>query len=225
MKAVGILRDIKKISIITGHYGSGKTNVSVNLALYLKGQGKKVVVVDLDIVNPYFRTADFKALLNEKGIDVITPTYANTNLDIPALPASISAILEQDEAYVVVDVGGDDAGAIALGRYQKILDKKDYDMYYVINAYRYMTKNSAEALELLNEIEGASRLKGTKLINNSNLGKQTTLEDVEKSYPFAEEVSKLSNLPIAFTCIKKDIEEKEDKFFPCEIFVKSVWDE
>lgn len=219
------MRDIKKISIITGHYGSGKTNVSVNLALSLKSEGKKVVVIDLDIVNPYFRTADFKELLEEKGIEVITPIYANTNLDIPALPASISAALEQDEKYVVIDVGGDDAGAIALGRYAKILANRDYDMYYVINAYRYMTKNSAEATELLREIEDAARIKGTKLINNSNLGKLTTLESVSRSTEFAEEVSKLTKLPVAFTCIKNDVGCKSEDFFPCEIFVKSVWDE
>lgn len=219
------MRDIKKISIITGHYGSGKTNVSVNLALSLKSEGKKVVVIDLDIVNPYFRTADFKELLEEKGIEVITPIYANTNLDIPALPASISAALEQDEKYVVIDVGGDDAGAIALGRYAKILANRDYDMYYVINAYRYMTKNSAEATELLREIEDAARIKGTKLINNSNLGKLTTLESVSRSTEFADEVSKLTKLPVAFTCIKNDVDCKSEDFFPCEIFVKSVWDE
>ncbi|MEG2429922.1 MAG: P-loop NTPase, partial [Oscillospiraceae bacterium] len=131
------LTNFKRISIITGHYGSGKTNVAVNLALQLKEQHEKVTIVDLDIVNPYFRTSDFTQMLSEKGIKVIAPVYANTNLDIPALPPSINSIFDNKDSFVIVDVGGDDAGAIALGQFSNRIKNSEYDMYYVINECRF----------------------------------------------------------------------------------------
>lgn len=213
----------KNISIITGHYGSGKTNIAVNLALDIKKSGKNVTIVDLDIVNPYFRTADFKQLLQDHGIKTIIPTYANTNLDIPALPASINAVFNNNDDYIIIDVGGDDAGAIALGRYSNEIKKHDYDLYYVINKYRYLTKNADEAKEILSEIESVSNIKATKIINNSNLGEETTLETVTNSFDFAKEVSEKSELPIAFTCLKKDIDKKDNDFYSVDIFVKTVW--
>lgn len=211
---------LKRISIITGHYGSGKTNVAVNMALDMKKSGKNVTIVDIDIVNPYFRTADFQQMLEAEGIKVITPTFANTNLDIPALPASVNAVFNSDD-YVIIDVGGDDAGATALGRYAKDIEKSDYDFYYVINKYRYLTKDATEAAELLYEIEAAARVKATNLINNSNLGEETTADTIKNSFNFAEEISKITSLPIAFTCCKKDI--PVEGCYPVNIYVKTTW--
>ena len=142
---------------VTGHYGSGKTNFSINLAISIAKNGTSVTIVDLDIVNPYFRTADFSDLLDMQGIHVIVPEYANTNLDIPVLPASVDAAIAQKDGVVILDVGGDDAGAIALGRYAARIRDAGYDLLYVINENRYLTKTPEEAVSLLREIEQASR--------------------------------------------------------------------
>ena len=162
---------MRKVTIITGHYGSGKSNISTNLAMEAAAEGKKVTVVDLDIVNPYFRTADFAKMFEENGIELITPSYANTNLDIPALNFDIERIAKSD-GYLIIDVGGDDDGAIALGRFSAALNEfgDNLDMFYVINRYRYLTKEPSEAVELMYNIETASKIKHTGIINNSNLG-------------------------------------------------------
>jgi len=220
---VDILSNLKRISIITGHYGSGKTNISVNMAISLAKAGKKVTIVDLDIVNPYFRTADFKKLLESYDINVILPIYANTNLDLPALPAQINSIFDQTDSYVIIDVGGDDAGAIALGRYSNQIKKQDFDLFYVINECRFQTKEASEAVNLLKDIETTSRLKATKLINNTNLGEETTLDTVLNSSEFAQSVSRLTALPIEFTCLSKNFNLDENGIYPVDIFVKPFY--
>lgn len=216
----------KRISIITGHYGSGKTNAAINLALTMAAQsGEPVTIVDLDIVNPYFRTADFRDRLEKAGIRVITPVYANTNLDSPVLPPEISGIFRPDSGPAVIDVGGDDAGAIALGQFASRIEAAGYDMYYVINERRYLTREAAQTAELLKEIEATSRLKATKLINNTNLGGETTLELVRSSKRYADQVSKATGLPVAFTCIYRRIPGAKDLpgCFPVDIFVRRSW--
>lgn len=215
----------KNISIITGHYGSGKTNIAANLALFLRKKGKDVTIVDLDIVNPYFRTFDLKDRFEAEGIRVIAPVYANTNLDIPALPPEINSVFDQDGGEVIIDVGGDDAGAIALGQFSSRILAAGYEMYYVINERRYLTRDAGEAATLLREIEAASRIPATKLINNTNLGVETTLEIVEGSQAFAKEVSRLTGLPVAFTCVDNRLMQKDSGYFGVDILVKTAWAE
>ncbi|MDO5559954.1 MAG: P-loop NTPase [Oscillospiraceae bacterium] len=215
---------MKKITIITGHYGTGKTNISVNLALELASQNNKVTVVDLDIVNPYFRTADFDDLFASKGVSLIKPMYANSNLDIPAVNFDLEELALGD-GYLIVDVGGDDAGAIALGRYAQALEKfrDDMDMFYVVNCYRYLTRKPEEALELMYEIEAAARLRHTGIINNSNLGYETTAKDVAASEKFAAAISEKAQLPLIFTaCPRK--ENSDNKFKNVDIYVKPIWE-
>lgn len=212
----------KPISIITGHYGSGKTNFAVNLALALHRAGKRVAVVDLDIVNPYFRTADFQELFDKEDIQLVVPPFANTNLDIPALGAEVDAMLRQTDRYVILDVGGDDAGAIALGRYAPLLQNRDYDCYYVLNAYRYLTKEPQEAVDLLQDIERVSRLRATHLVNNSNLGIETTPELVQASKGFADHVSEQTGLPVAFTCMLEPFVDSNTEYFPVLNYIKSI---
>ncbi|NLP26949.1 MAG: P-loop NTPase [Clostridiales bacterium] len=218
---------MKKITVITGHYGVGKTNISVNLAVKLADEGKRVTVVDLDIVNPYFRTADFSELFKDRKIELIKPMYANSNLDIPAISFDLERIVSENK-YIIIDVGGDDAGAIALGRYAEALSRyqSDLDMYYVINCYRYLTRTSEEALELMKEIETASRMKHTGIINNSNLGNETTAEDIKASRVFADEIAEKSNLPIIFHSFNEKIGiESMDGFLGVEVFVKPLWEQ
>lgn len=216
---------MRKVTIITGHYGSGKSNISTNLAMEAAAQGKKVTVVDLDIVNPYFRTADFAKMFSENGIELITPSYANTNLDIPALNFDIERIANSD-GYLIVDVGGDDDGAIALGRFSAALNAfgDDLDMFYVINRYRYLTKEPSEAVELMYNIEKAARIKHTGIINNSNLGCDTDAETVLTSLRYAEEIANSVNLPIVFSTVPNRVELSDDRFKGIEIYVKPFWE-
>ena len=188
------MENVKKITIITGHYGCGKTNFSVNYALFLAKTGKKVVVADFDIVNPYFRTADFKELFEANGIKLIAPQFANTNVDIPTINFDLLDI--EDDEYLIVDVGGDDSGAVALGRFSSSIENDDYDMLYVINKYRYLMQDPKDSLSMLSAIENASRLRHTGIVNNSNLGTETTPETVLDSVPYMEKLSELSGLPI-----------------------------
>nr|MDE5740893.1 P-loop NTPase [Oscillospiraceae bacterium] len=166
---------MKKINIVTGHYGSGKTNFSANLAVRLAESGEKVTVVDLDIVNPYFRSADFGELFGSKNIGLVAPLYANSNLDIPAISFDLERIATEN-GYLIIDVGGDDAGAIALGRYQKAFSAfvGDLAMLYVVNCRRFLTSTAEEALSLMYEIESAAGMKHTAIVNNTNLLLATT---------------------------------------------------
>ncbi|MEG0615864.1 MAG: P-loop NTPase, partial [Oscillospiraceae bacterium] len=191
---------MKKINIITGHYGSGKTNISANMAIDLAKTGEKVTVVDLDIVNPYFRTADFTELFAEKNIELVKSMYANSNLDIPAISFDLERIAT-DDGYLIIDVGGDDDGATALGRYAEAFEpfKADIDFFYVVNLYRYITDETDEPVMLLRGIENASHMTATAIINNSNLGTETVAKTVLDAIPYAEEIAKKLSLPIAFT--------------------------
>lgn len=219
-----------KFSIITGHYGSGKTNIAINLCHALHKQGKEVTLVDLDIVNPYFRSADFTGELEALGMEVISPTYANTNLDIPALSSHVDSIFMDDGRSVIVDVGGDDDGAIALGRYApKFIESGDYEFFYVISQYRYLMSDPGESVALLRDIEFATHLKATSIINNSNIGTATTKEDVLRSLAYADEVAKETGLPVAYTTVERGLIDEElekiPNLLPVDVFVRPVWEE
>ncbi len=196
----------KRLYIFAGHYGSGKTNIAVNFALHMKECGLPVRIADMDIVNPYFRTKDSTAVLEEAGIPLISPAFANTNVDLPALPAEMYGIIQNKNFYGVLDVGGDDRGAYALGRYApSILEENNYEMCFVANFHRPLTKTPEEALEVMAEIEGACGIKFTAIINNSNLGGDTDAETVEGTYEKAEKLSELSGLPILFTSVSDSV--------------------
>ncbi len=211
---------LKKAIVITGHYGSGKTNIAVNLAVELAQAGERVCIIDLDIVNPYFRTADFAEEFEKRGIYMVAPQYANTNLDIPSLGFDMGALLHGYDR-VIVDVGGDDAGAIALGQYSTILKNFGYDMLYVVNKFRYLTGTSAETAELLRDIELVSSLKATAVVNNSNLGGETTAEDVLGSVEYAEKCAQEIGVPLMFTAAKRELEVEGAK--PVDMYVRPYW--
>ena len=217
--------EIRKLTIVTGHYGSGKTNFSVNLAMDIAGKGEKCTVIDLDIVNPYFRTADFGGMFSDKGIALYAPVYANSNLDIPSLNIPLESILA-DGGYVVIDVGGDDEGAKALGRFAPVINGfADKEMLYVINKYRYLTKDAADAVQVMREIEYSCGLMHTGIVNNSSLGAETTVETVKDSLSYADEVSELSGLPVLATCAAESAmpEEAPEKYI-IKRYVKNLWE-
>ncbi|MBR2322256.1 MAG: hypothetical protein IKA54_01545 [Clostridia bacterium] len=196
----------KRIIIFSGHYGSGKTNIAVNFATDLKKRHDKVAVADLDIVNPYFRTKDSLDLFEREGIRLICSEYANSNVDIPALPQDIYAVTDDTTYKMVVDVGGDDRGALALGRLTpKIIAENDYEMLLVINCYRPLTPNASSTVEVAREIESACKIKFTGIVNNSNLGDLTCEEDVLSSLSYAQEISSLMKIPVKYTTVKSDL--------------------
>ena len=219
---------IKPIAIVCGHYGCGKTNFTLNLALALRAEGERVCVIDLDIVNPYFRSSDYNELLEHRGIELIAPNMARTTLDTPSLPASVDAAFETPRGYVLVDAGGDDAGATALGRYAAEIRAQAYEMLYVINQNRAMVAEPAGALEILREIEAASHLKATGLVNNTHLAEQTNAQTVQHGAAYAQAVSDFCGLPVTFTCVPTALRDACGDLpgaFPVEVLVQKPWEQ
>ena len=209
--AAGSIAGAARITLFAGHYGSGKTNIALSYARMLRRAGEEVAVADLDIVNPYFRTKDAAADLEREGIELVVSGYANSNVDFPAMPKeaySLVAPPPDDErgVRVVIDVGGDDRGALALGRYvDDIRAGGDYEMLAVVNASRPLTQTPRDAVEVLREIEAACALPFTGIVNNTNLGQRTTADVVLASLPYADEVSRMMGVPVRFTCAERQL--------------------
>ena len=226
--------NIKRFTVVTGHYGCGKTNLSINLALDLARTHAEVTLVDLDVVNPYFRSSDYTAMLTAAGVRVVAPTFAGTTLDTPSLPAEIYSAFESAGA-VILDVGGDDAGATALGRFSGEVAAIDYDLLYVVNRYRNLTSTPSEAAGLLGEIEGASHLKATGVVNNSHLQRETTVATVLDSREFASETAGLLGLPLVCTAVPAAIAAEfsdtpgtatyVENAYPVQVYVRTPWDD
>lgn len=218
----------KRITLFAGHYGSGKTNIAVNYALRLKEEYDKVVIADLDIVNPYFRSKDSEKQLEARGIHLISSEYANTNVDVPAMPSEAYSIIDDKTIRAVIDVGGDDRGALAMGRYAPaILSENDYEMLLVINKFRPLTRDCASTLAVMTEIETACGMKFTGIINNSNLGDETTADDVISSAAYADGISEVTGLPVRMTTVKEELydtlKEKVVNCTPIKLYVKQSW--
>lgn len=208
-----------KIHITVGHYGSGKTEFSVNYALFLKKTHDKVILVDLDIVNPYFRSNDARKLLEDAGITVIAPDYAGTNVDIPVLPPEVMRIFNSPDAQIVVDVGGDDDGAIALGRYKQFFDRADYEMNLVVNTRRPLSSTVEEIIEMKQNIEFSSRLSVTSVIADTNIADETTKEIIEEGYLITKQAASEMNLPVKYVVSMIDADfsdEVSNKLFKIE---------
>ena len=208
----------KRLHIFAGHYGSGKTNIAVNYAMYLAKQGKKVCIADLDIVNPYFRTADSAGALSDAGIRLVISRFTNSNVDLPALPPEAYALVMDRSLHGIMDIGGDDRGAYALGRYAPFIRaENDYCMSFVVNCYRPLTATVDDALEVMREIEAACGIAFTAIINNSNLGDQTTAQTVLDSLEFVQQLSQQSGLPVWMHSVLSDLapalEGKADPLF------------
>lgn len=217
-----IKMNYKRITLLCGHYGSGKTNVAINMAYDLKEESNRVLIADLDIVNPYFRTKDSAKELADKGIELIASEYAGTNVDIPALPQQMYTITHDKTVRAIIDVGGDDRGALALGRIAPaILEENDYECLLVINKFRPLTPDASSTVEVMREIEAAGKISFTGLVNNSNLGVETTADDVMGSLEYAEEISKITGLPIKCTTVNdmlyNELKGKIENLFPLSL--------
>lgn len=215
---------MKNIYIIVGHYGSGKTEFSINMAVKTGAD----VLVDLDIVNPYIRSADARRELKELGIDVIASEYVNTNVDVPAIPSEVYSVFHGGKKSVF-DVGGDDDGAIALGRFHDKFDACGYEMLMVYNAYRPMTQSADDIIEYIDLIQQASSLKVTGLVNNTNVMDYTDIDGIMKGQKIGEEVTAKTGIPIRYISAKKKYldllhDEYNDLKFPIDTYMKKPWE-
>lgn len=222
-----MINNPKRITLFAGHYGSGKTNIAVNFALKLKEMGKNVEIADLDIVNPYYRTKDSEEELSKAGIRVISSEFANSNVDFPAMPGEAYSIIDNKDTFAVCDVGGDDRGAYALGRFRDGIMAEDYEMYLVINKYRPLTRDVDSLKEIKEEIEQAAGIPFTAIVNNSNLGRETTAQAVLDSMDYAKEASEKLNLPIKLTTVNSplfdDLKDKIENLMPLVLQQRNFW--
>lgn len=216
--------DDKRIRIIVGHYGSGKSEFSVNYAMQLakqnKDPNKKVAIADLDVVNPYFRSREKEDFLAQIGVESFSSPLKNSTLDLPAVSAEIRKPVIDETYEYVMDVGGDDVGARVLGSIKDIMKKSDYDMFLVINANREYTTNADEVIRYMRSIMGASGLNITGLINNTHLLWDTRTEDILKGEKLAKEVSEKTGIPLKYTVYPSylDISTIKDEI-SSEIFI------
>lgn len=216
------INNLGKIIAVTGHYGSGKTNLAVNLAVDFAKEGERVSIIDLDIVNPYFRTADFSELFGSLRIKLVAPQFANTNLDIPSLGFDMAAVINGCDR-LIIDVGGDDTGAVALGQYATVLGNFGCELYYVVNRYRYLTRTPGEAVELLRDIEQVSRIRARGIVNCSNLGSQTTADDVKVTADYALKCASEAGVPLALTAAERSL--GVEGAYPVDVYVRPFWEE
>jgi len=219
---------VNRIRIFTGHFGSGKTEVSINYALKLAREGKKVAIVDIDIVNPYFCSRDVRKHLEENGVRVIASDPNLSNAELAVVPAEVLAVFNDKSYEVVMDIGGDDQGAVVLGQYNKYFREEQYDMYFVINNNRPLTSESKSTEEYMKTIEWVSRLKVTHLISNTNMSYETRSEDVLRGDKEVAKISEHLNLPYVYTVCRRDlVEEVEGKvqgeLLPIDIYMKPPW--
>ena len=235
-------RALQPVSIIAGHYGAGKTNLSLNIALDAKQNAYQVKLVDLDVVNPYFRSCEYAGVLKQKGIELIAPVLANTSVDVPSISAGVYGAIEwaqqnsgsNSKRLLVIDAGGDDVGATALGRFASHIKRDKYAMLYVVNMYRNLTQSPAQAVQILREIELKSSLSATGIVNNSHLKGETDEDTVFNSSDFGADVASQAELEYVVqtapnmlfdrTEHKLNLNEQHSKFYPVDVIVKTPWE-
>ncbi|HIW75120.1 MAG TPA: ParA family protein [Candidatus Gordonibacter avicola] len=250
------------VVVICGHYGVGKTNLTLNLAFDIATRGFAVTVVDLDVVNPFFRSSDYRARLAEHGVRLIAPVFAGTNLDGPSLSGTILPAVEQaqrswlplsasvcspDEPapiaerqkreVLIIDAGGDDVGATALGRFANTVAAGPYEMLYVVNRSRNLTQEPAEAAAILHEIEAKCHLRATGIVNNTHLQDDTDGDAIAQGIPFAEAVAQACELPLVCTTVPASgLAQVTDReiarvapnegacaLYPVQVYVRTPW--
>lgn len=224
-----MIKDDKRIRLLIGHYGSGKSEVSINYVTKLREQVEgEVALADLDVVNVYFRSREKKDIMKDLGITPIDSSINTTTLDLPAVSAEIMRPLNDKSVNYVIDVGGDNVGGKVVGRFANQFNSNDYDMFYVVNANREKTQTAKEVLQYIDAIEATSKLKVTGLINNTHMLKETTVEDVLKGQYVAREVSKIRNIPIKYISCLESIVDKlpkdlEGDILPMKLYLREEW--
>ena len=224
-----MITEDKRIRIITGHYGSGKSEFSMNYVTKLRELvDTKVAISDLDVVNVYFRAREKRDFLQSKDILPIDSSVQATALDLPAVSAQVTAPIIDSLYNYVIDVGGDDVGARVLGRFSHLIKEDDYDMFCVVNANREDTQTAEDVIKHIKSIEHASKLKVTGLISNTHLVRETTIDDILKGQSLVKEVSHLTNIPVKYvTCLQSLIpqlpKDIKGEIFPIKLYMREDW--
>ena len=217
-----------RVSIITGHYGTGKTEFAVNLALQLAGLNHQVMVADLDIVNPYFRSRERRDLLQEAGIRLISSSQACSDADVPALPAELLTILENRDITGVLDIGGDPVGARVLARFNDKIVPEDYQLIYVLNANRPEVRTPESAIAYLRGIEATTGLRCTGIVNNTHLCGETTADEIRRGAALASAVSGETDIPVLCHVAEErfvdTLSDLAEPVFPITIKMKKPWE-
>lgn len=217
-----------RLSIITGHYGTGKTEFAVNLALVLADKDRQVVLADLDIVNPYFRSRERRDVLEAAGVRLIAPSQDCVNADVPALPAELLSVLQNQAVRGVLDVGGDPAGARVLARFRPQILQEDYQLIYVVNANRPEIREAEHAVAYLRKIETVTGLACTGIVNNTHLCGETTAAQIRKGALLAAAVSAKTGIPILCHTAEKrfvgSLLNLPEPVFPITIRMKKPWE-
>lgn len=219
----------KRIRIITGHYGSGKSEVAVNYVVQLRKETEdKVALADLDVVNVYFRSRERKEEMKAMGIHPIDSSVDAPSLDLPAVSAEVTTPMNDKSYQYVIDLGGDKVGARVIARFRGSIPDDEYDLFFVVNANRERTQTAEEVMEYIDEIEAASQLKVTGLINNTHMLKATTVEDVLKGQEVSREVSEARNIPIKYVaCLRSVVDQLpeglEGEVLPIDLYMRDDW--
>lgn len=209
--------DLPRVVVICGHYGVGKTNLTLNLARDAQAAGRRVVVIDSDVVNPYFRSSDYAHLLEDEGVSLVAPVFAGSTLDSPSISGQVQTVLawaaRQDESQadplVLIDAGGDDVGVTSLARFREQLRVCDAHVVQVINHARNLTTVPQEACEVMCEIEAKLGIASSALINNTHLREETDVDTICAGIAFAAEVQSLANLDIWCSCVPRKLEHEQ----------------
>ncbi|MCH4889992.1 ATP-binding protein [Acidaminobacter sp. JC074] len=219
----------KRIRIIVGHYGSGKTEFAVNYAMKLSETEDNVALADLDVVNVYFRSREKAQLMTDAGIKVISSQFGHgANLDLPAISAGVFGPLQDDNCHTILDIGGDSTGTRVLGTFKQIIGFKGYDMFLVVNAYRQDTQTKEGVIKHIEEIENQTGFKITGLVNNTHLLRETTLEDVKKGQELVKSVSESTNIPIKYICAIEKVAQTipsdyDGEIMPIKMYMREEW--
>ena len=209
----------KRIKIFVGSFGSGKTEIAINYSIYCRKSYTKVAIVDLDIVNPYFRTREAKDAINLKDIKVIAPEGEMAYADLPLISPEIKGLIQDSEYHLILDVGGDDIGTVVLGNFKSVIEGLDYEMLLVVNPYRPFTQSVPQIKQMAQEIENSSRLKISGIISNPNLSRQTDEKIIKQGHILIKQASQKLNLPIEFICIDEQFSQKVKR----EDFVEPIF--
>ncbi len=220
--------DQERLTILVGHSGSGKTELAVNLALTLSELGHPAALADLDVVNPYFRSRERRALLEERAVRLVATSQACMDADVPALPPELNTLLQDRSLYSVLDLGGDQTGARVIARYRASILNQPHRVCFVCNARRPRTNTAEGALEVLREIEKTTGLKVTHIIGNTHLCGETTAEDVTYGARICRELSELSGIPVLCYGVSHTVNDVSGDLgapvYPLTLYMKKPWE-
>jgi hypothetical protein len=220
--------DASRVHIVVGHFGSGKTEVALNLAFTLAARGYAFALADLDIVDPYFRSRECKALLEAKGGRLIMSSSQHMDADLPAMPPDVVTLFQQSCRYGVMDIGGNPSGARVLARYRHELQQCEARLWCVVNGNRPLSDTPEKAVYYLREIEKAARMPVQGLINNTHCCQYTAVSDVRQGAILAEEVSARTGIPVICHAVPRRLATAVAAFvnpvFPMDLYMKKPWE-